>query len=152
MFQKIGLAIIFLALLWTLVSYFFDRSIEQPSYEVVTQKDGYEIRTYAPLLVAETTIKDSSRSSLNKGFKVLADYIFGNNIKVNGDGEEKLAMTAPVFVDDVDPEGESIMSFVMPSTYTKETLPLPNNPAVRIIEKPERTLAVLTFSWWRTDR
>jgi hypothetical protein len=34
----------------------------------------------------------------------------------------------------------------MPSKYTIETLPKPNNPAVEIVEVPGETFAVLRFS------
>lgn len=38
-----------------------------------------------------------------------------------------------------------MMSFVMPSKYTKETLPKPKNPDVAIIEVPSHLAAALTF-------
>lgn len=34
----------------------------------------------------------------------------------------------------------------MPSNYTIETLPKPNNPAVEIVEVPAETMAALRFS------
>lgn len=37
------------------------------------------------------------------------------------------------------------MSFVMPSKYTKDTLPQPNNPDVQIVEVPSHLAATLTF-------
>jgi len=38
-----------------------------------------------------------------------------------------------------------VVSFVMPSKYTQETLPKPNNENVKIKEVPERTFA--TYAW-----
>lgn len=34
----------------------------------------------------------------------------------------------------------------MPSKYTKATLPRPDNPNVKIVEVPSRTMAVLTWN------
>ena len=63
-------------------------------------------------------------------------------------------MTAPVIVA---PRIESIasmqsasrwlVSFVMPSKYSLATLPLPNDPEVKIREIPGTTVAVLRYSW-----
>ena len=38
-----------------------------------------------------------------------------------------------------------LVSFVMPSKYTRETLPKPNNENVKIKEVPKRTFA--TYAW-----
>ena len=67
---------------------------------------------------------------------------------------EKIAMTAPVIVA---PRTEAqasmqsasrwLVSFVMPSKYSLATLPLPNDPDVKIREIPGTTVAVLRYSW-----
>lgn len=44
-----------------------------------------------------------------------------------------------------DERGDAVMSFVMPSKYTKESLPKPNNPDVKIVEVPGHLAAALTF-------
>ena len=72
----------------------------------------------------------------------------------SGTSSEKIAMTAPVIVA---PQVESIasmqsasrwlVSFVMPSKYSLATLPLPNDPEVKIREIPGTTVAVLRYSW-----
>ncbi len=154
---KILITLIALAVLWTAVSYFFERNIEEPAYEVLEVRDGYEIRTYEPYIVAQVDLPDLPyQEALGEGFTILADYIFGNNVAqqefamtapvfVAEDESEELAMTAPVFVE------PQTMSFVMPSTYTLETLPLPKDDRITLFEVPERTVAVLTFSWWRTE-
>jgi hypothetical protein len=49
-------------------------------------------------------------------------------------------MTAPVITH------ENYMAFALPSSYTKETVPVPTNPSVRIDVQPEQTMAVLRFS------
>jgi hypothetical protein len=53
-------------------------------------------------------------------------------------------MTAPVLSEEV--EKGWYISFNMPKQYTKETLPIPNNSEVKIIEMPAEKYAVITFS------
>ena len=54
-------------------------------------------------------------------------------------------MTAPVS-QSRDGSGKWRVRFYMPSKYTRDTLPKPNNPAVEIVEVPGETTAVLRFS------
>lgn len=63
---------------------------------------------------------------------------------------EPVAMTVPVME-----QGSGDMrrvTFSMPSKYTLETLPKPNNPAVKLREIPAQRIAVIRFSWYATDR
>jgi effector-binding domain-containing protein len=57
---------------------------------------------------------------------------------------EKISMTAPVGVQQSN-QGWKVY-FVMPSQYTLETLPKPNNPQVTIKSIPSQKFAVLRFS------
>ncbi|WP_261868726.1 heme-binding protein [Psychrobacter sp. JCM 18901] len=43
--------------------------------------------------------------------------------------------------------GKWRVQFTMPSKYTMQTLPKPNNPNVEIIEVPAQTYGVIKFSW-----
>ena len=65
-FFLIALTILVLALLWSLGSWFVVRNIEQPAYTVVGKRDGYEIRDYAPFIVAEVEVTGSRNDSLNQ--------------------------------------------------------------------------------------
>jgi len=167
--------IIVLLVAWTVVSYFFERSIASPEYSVVEQKNGYEIRAYDPYITAQVEVVGSYDEAINQGFSILADYIFGNNTKqtdiamtapvtesksesekmdmtapVVVSENEKIAMTAPVF--ESANEQMHIISFVMPFEYTLETLPKPNNPKIKIVPQGARKVAVLRFSWFRSDK
>lgn len=134
------------------------RNIEEPSYTVVEKRDGYEIRDYSAYIVAEVEVTGSRNEGLNQGFRLLADYIFGNNTKstpiamtapVAESVSEPVAMTAPVME-----QGSGDMrrvTFFMPSKYTLETLPKPNNAAVKLREVPGHRVAVMRFSWYATD-
>ena len=128
-------------------------NVEHPKYTLIERSGNIEIRDYAPMIVAETEVTGERREAISKGFRLIADYIFGNNIAaqkipmtapVTQRGSEKIAMTAPVTQQSV---GKSWrVRFVMPSKYTMETLPKPNNPAVELKEIPGKRFAAIRFS------
>jgi hypothetical protein len=63
---------------------------------------------------------------------------------VTQQGNEKIAMTAPVTQQG---DGKSWrVRFIMPSEYTRDTLPKPNNAAVELKEVPGKRFAVIRFS------
>lgn len=127
---------------------------EEPEYAVVLTDEEFELREYAPKILAEVIVKGDYRRAGNSGFRPLADYIFGNNrpqetlkmtTPVTQVRSTKIAMTAPVTR--VANEDESwTVSFVMPSKWTMETLPQPNNEAVTLREAPAELLAAARFS------
>lgn len=112
-------------------------NVEHPKYKVAERSGNIEIRDYVPMIVAEADVKGERREAIGKGFRIIADYIFGNNTAaqkvpmtapVTQQGNEKIAMTAPVTQQGVDNTWR--VRFVMPSKYTMQTLPKPNNPAL----------------------
>lgn len=136
-------------------------AIEEPKYEVVKTYPDFELRRYAPYLVAETEVSGDFDEVGNRAFRILAAYIFGENraqekmemtAPVNqrpaaGDGE-KMAMTAPVTQRpkagaDAD---TYVLSFVMPSRYTLDTIPEPLSPEVNLREEPAKLVAVRGYS------
>jgi len=149
---------------WFLYSWLPVRNIEEPSYSIVTKTDDYEIREYDSYIVAETTVDGAvdRAEAANKGFPIIAGYIFGDNTKkdkiamtvpvnTEEDDSEKIAMTAPVNTEAEEESGTYKISFVMPSKYTLETLPNPNDRRVRLIEIPEHKVAVKSFSWSNSE-
>jgi len=139
------------------VTSFSAMAIEEPEFISIEKKDAFEIREYQPKLIAQVLVNGTFDSASSKGFRLLADFIFGNN-KTN-EGSKKIDMTAPVISRDatekidmtapvVSEETEKgwYVSFNMPKQYTKETLPVPINPEVKIIEVPSEKYAVITFS------
>jgi len=133
-------------------------NVEQPKYETVETADNIEIRGYAPMIVAETDVSGERRTAIGEGFRTIAGYIFGNNLSslkvpmtaaVTQQASEKIAMTAPVTQQG---DGETWhVRFVMPANYTTDTLPKPNNPAVKIKEIAAKRFAVIRFSGWAGD-
>ena len=126
---------------------------ETPKYAVIKKQNDLEIRQYPAYIQAEVTIDDKEyRSAIQKGFGVLAGYIFGNNTSkqkiemtspVQASQSEKIAMTTPVTV-----TGESnfTVAFIMPSVYTLETLPQPRDSQVHFRQITARSLAAIRFS------
>ncbi len=142
---------------------------EEPKYNVIKKSASFELRSYAPQIIAETIVSGDLDAASSAGFKLIADYIFGNNTALAGGNEKismtalvtmepttnnqskKISMTAPVTIEQADGQGEFNqwrMHFVMPSEYTMNTLPKPNNPAVTLREIPNRHYAVNRFSWF----
>ena len=147
---------------WMLAGYLPTMNIETPKYELVTKAKGYEVRSYAPHIVAEVEVSGSYGDTLNQGFRKVADYIFGNNtakgaiamtapvLHEKQPSSEKIAMTAPVLHEKAGDGGTYKLSFVMPSKYTLETLPKPNNAEVTLRAVPEKKFAVRSFGGYAT--
>jgi hypothetical protein len=117
-------------------------AIEEPAFEVLRATGDYEIRRYEPFIVAEVDIDGDVGNAGSRAFRILADYIFGNNAR-----QEKMQMTAPVVST---PEtGDRDMftyAFVMEARFSIETLPPPVDPRIRIVRKPARVIAAREYS------
>ena len=114
-------------------------NVEQPKYAIVERDGDLEIRDYAPMIVAETNVTGTREAAIREGFRTIADYIFGNNL-----GSRKIAMTAPVIQQGDGHDWQ--IRFVIPASYTMETLPKPKNTAVSLKEVQGRRFAVIRFS------
>ena len=139
------------------------RATEQPAYSVVERTGAVEIRQYGPRLAAEATVSGREEAARNEGFRKVAGFIFGGNtarasiamtapvVQASAGRSEQIAMTAPV-VQSADPSGAWRIQFIMPAKYTRATLPVPTDPAVRIIDVPAETYAVIRFSGSRDGK
>lgn len=134
-------------------------AIEEPRYQIKKEYGQFEIREYGPTLVAQTENNESFERAGNQAFRILADYIFGNNVSKTKmemtapvtQQSEKITMTAPV---NLSKTGNGVVvQFVMPAKFTRETLPEPVDPRVKIVEVPARRLAVYGYSGsWSEER
>lgn len=158
---------------------------EEPKFELISKHDHIELRRYPAFIVAETFVDGDMDAASGKGFRAIADYIFGNNVAVGSAPDRKsvkIAMTAPVTMEPLDTASQKIamtapvameplpdagqvgpvpqamqgakrwrVHFVMPSNYTLNTLPKPNNSAVQLREVPVKTWAVLSYSGFNTE-
>ena len=130
---------------------------EEPRYDVVERVGAVEIRHYGARLAAEATASGSEAEARSDGFRKVAAYIFGGNnaktsialtapVAQSAAGSQRIAMTAPVAQQAAGADGRWRVQFFMPAKYTKADLPVPNDPAVEIVEVPAQHYAVLRFS------
>jgi hypothetical protein len=132
---------------------------EEPKYYVLMKDGKKQIRKYYPFIMAQTLIRGDFRFSANEGFYRLANYIFGANTT-----GEKMSMTTPVFQSKsrklvipapVLHEQKSdgwMMSFVLPSKYKFETIPLPLMDNIELIKVPTLLVATLRYSGTNTEQ
>ena len=129
-------------------------AVEEPAFRSVLHEGAFEVRDYPALMVAEVTVSGDQKEAASKGFRLLAGYIFGGNKRrqsiamtapvAQAPTSEKIAMTAPVT--QIQSAGEWVVRFTMPSAYSMDTLPEPNDPKVHLRALPPARFAVLQFS------
>lgn len=121
-------------------------AIEEPAFKSVLREGDFELRDYAPYLVAETRVKAGFEDAGSIAFSRLFGFISGRN-----EGSQKISMTAPVRQGPAD-GGDQLVAFVVPSSFTRASVPQPSDPQVAIREEPARRLAVLRYSgrWTET--
>ena len=128
---------------------------EEPTYTVAVHQGEFEVRDYPALIVAEVSVSGTRDEASNAGFRLLAAYIFGGNTRRQSIAmtapvlqeratSETIAMTAPVTQSGADRAW--VVRFTMPSSYTLETLPTPNDARVRLVPVSAQRYAVVRFS------
>ena len=145
----------FLALLLILVAMGSPAmATEEPKFVLVLKDGDFEVREYAPTVVAEVTVSGNQGQASNQGFRILAGYIFGGNT-----GQRSIAMTAPVAqrqageriamtapVTQRSSGSDWVVRFTMPSEYTLGTLPRPDDRRITLRDEPGQRMAVVRFS------
>lgn len=116
----------------------------EPNYRLIKKEGNIEIREYPILLIAEVRVEGERYVALNMGFRILADYIFGNN-----KADKKIAMTAPV--SQVREDNVWVIRFVMPADFTLQTLPDPNNKKISLVEIKNKKFIVIRFRGANTE-
>ena len=140
-------------------------SVEEASYAVVAQDGRFELRDYAPHVVAETVVAGDFEQAGNRAFSALFRYISGDNRSRSKlamtapvsqtsrggragaggrDDGEKIAMTAPVAQQAAGDRWA--VSFTMPAAYSLATLPQPSDPRVVLRQVPARRMAAVHYS------
>lgn len=129
-------------------------AIEEAAYTLVRRDHAFELRDYAPHLLAETVVQGDLEGAGNKAFTRLFRYISGHNrpgIKLamtapvsQEPAQQTIRMTAPVGQEPV-PGGWAV-SFMMPASLTLETLPEPVDPAVTLRQVPARRIAAVRYT------
>ena len=158
---------IYILILFSIFSFIVPMTVmatEEPKYELIEKSGKLELRQYQPMLIAEVLVDGNMDQASGIGFRLIADYIFGNNITKAGNSQ-KIKMTAPVTIE---PRSEEIsmtipislkknsgrwqVSFVMPRKYTLDTIPLPNNKQIMLRKIPARKVAILEFSGFVNEK
>lgn len=135
------------------------QAAEEPPHTVTFSSGSIEIRDYAPMILAEVEVSGDMATAGNRGFRPLANFIFGDNHRpestTGADIEmtapviqarpDKIAMTSPVTQARGDDETWRV-AFVMPADWTMETLPRPNDKSVQIRQMPARRIAAIRFA------
>lgn len=145
---------------------------EQPRHRVLLQQGAAELRAYEPMLVAEVTVPGERDAAARAGFRLLARYIFGGNSRRESiamtapviqatrpaaaeAGGERIAMTAPVMQAPAaagtgGEPGLWTVAFMLPSSYTLDTVPRPQDERVQFRVVPGELRAALRFSGFST--
>lgn len=129
-------------------------AVEEPTYKVVREIEGVELRQYAPYVVAEVVLDATAEDAGSRAFPILAGYIFGKN-----KAEKKFAMTAPVTqsaapvkmemtapVTQAAVTGGMRVQFVLPQGVSLESAPEPLDPRVQLRLVPASQWAAIRYS------
>jgi hypothetical protein len=142
-FVMVIIVLIVVIQLFTMMS---TNKTEEQKYSLIRKFKQFEIRFYPSATIATIQSNAKTYSDLSgPGFQKLAGYIFGGN-----EANTKISMTTPVQMN-INDSG-STMSFVMPSAYSKENLPKPNDPNVHIENTADEYVAVIKFGGYASDK
>ena len=130
------------------------QAVEEAEYTVVLEDGDFEIREYAPSIVAETVVSGEFEDAGSRAFRKLFNYIDGENhasseiamtapVSQQAEGR-KIAMTSPVSQEPAE-EGWAV-SFMMPAAYTMDTIPQPNDESVVLRQIPSYRAAAIRYS------
>ena len=115
---------------------------EEPKYVLLEKSEPFELRAYAPLIVAEVKVDGDLDAASNQGFRLIAAYIFGKN-----QVSEKIAMTAPVGIESSDQNKSAKIAMTAPVGIesSRSTEGAGNQWTVSFVMPAEKR-AVITFS------
>ena len=130
-----------------------ERVTQHQAYEVVRTYDEFEVRRYAPHVVAEVVVTAPFEEAGDVAFRTLVGYIGGQNRSAT-----KVAMTAPVIQRESQPtlmtervehreerDGAYAVAFVLPPSLTFAQAPVPTSPDVQLHELPASLAAARRY-------
>lgn len=125
---------------------------EEPKFETLSRHGHIELRRYAPFIVAETWVEGDMDAASGKGFRAIADYIFGNNVSggpASQPGAEKIAMTAPVTMEPVEPTEPTNAASKAASQKIAMTAPVALEPLPAAGQNSQGPQAMQGATRWR---
>ena len=143
-------ALLLLSLVSVCLIYYYksmasNQRIEEYPYEVIKTYKSFEIRRYEEALFTSIRLNSASyKQGFSKGFSILANYIFGGN-----DRKQRIAMTSPVAMT---LEDNMRVMFMIPHSLDRGDMPMPNEKSIDFVMEPKKTLAVVTFGGWTSDK
>jgi len=129
---------------------------ETLGYNILKQDGDFEIRQYGSYIMAQVEVLSDMKDATSSGFMKLFNYISGNNInkakiemtipvtEEQVSVSQKIPMTAPVTTERM-ANSAYVISFIMPSKFTLDTLPKPKDKSITFRQVPEHRAAVITF-------
>ena len=134
----VSLCVVLLILVtWVGVSLLAIRGMETPSYTVAYSARTFELREYAPQIIAEVMIKAEFEKAIQEGSRILKEYFPGHSIVreiVTGESGDT-----------------HLISFVLHSSSTMESIPKPENKNIRLYALPAARYAAISFSGFPTE-
>lgn len=143
--------------------------LEMPKFQSLEKDAEFELRLYSPMVVAEVVVLGDLATAGIEGSRLVKQYIFreGPNasLEQKKQASDQISMTLPVTMEK-EPEKISMtlpvtmearskstyrLHFVMPSSYTLNTLPKSADPRVTIRAIPEQKFASIRFSKFSTE-
>ena len=112
---------------------------ESAEYAVLDSDGPFEIREYPDLIVATTKMKSDLQGE-DGSFMRLFRYISGENER-----KEKIAMTTPVFMATETDNTRGRLGFVMPKSFSENSVPNPSDEDVEIRKRIGGQFAVIRF-------
>ena len=133
---------------------------EEISFNVVKEEGDIQIRAYDEAVAAVVEVEGERRDSISRAFRILFDYIGGNNMAA-----KEIAMTAPVSQEKSSQEipmttpvsqiqsadGKWQVAFYMPNDFTYSTTPKPLDERVEIKRVASKQMAAIVFSGRGSD-
>jgi len=155
----LGLATALTACVQPASGYYTQTHYTNPTYTIVQGEGNIEIRNYQSLLAAEVTENGDRETAMKNGYHDLSAYFQGNNST-----SEKIATTEPVVqfpvfhniygstnIRTVD-NHKWVVRFYLPVEFTRSTVPMPQDPNIRIMETNPMTVAAISYSGpWSDD-
>ena len=147
--MKIFIWILLIGVIFTFIMAGFlnGGQLYEPEYKLIEKDSNIEIRQYSDILLATTKVDEKyEEGAASSGFRVLANYIFGNN-----SSRTEIPMTAPVLTN-MPYNDYTNISFVMSKDYTMQSLPAPNTDKIKFHTLSIGKAVAIKFGMWATPQ